>query len=53
MSQNVKLADGKLLQTCGKVCLRVAFGMFTCSCTFVVLEVNVPNILGMTLFSLV
>ena len=49
-TQDVKLADGKTLKTCGTVKLLVKFGYYWYHGIFYVLKVNVPNILGITFF---
>jgi uncharacterized protein (UPF0261 family) len=47
----VRLADGSALSTAGRVVLKVSGGAFTYSGTFIVLEADVPPILGMTFFT--
>lgn len=49
---SVRLADGKMLSTVGKVVLHVKFaGGLKYASTFYVLDCNVPLILGMQFFS--
>lgn len=45
---SVKLANGKLLQTCGQVKLNIRFGSYYYLDWFHVLDCEVPLILGMT-----
>ena len=51
ITQNVRLADGQILHTRGKVVLRCQLGPLTYSGTFYVLQARVPLILGMTFFA--
>ena len=49
---SVRLADGKMLSTVGKVVLHVKFsGGLKYASTFYVMDCNVPLILGMQFFS--